>query len=123
MGSVFIIAMDDAAKNIGTPMLAARRLTRKQDLRYAVMIHNAKLKDGKPQLMTQAIISQAGNIVYQEPEQPLEVSNPAQIVKIGQLGLSKVKPGKYFLTINITDLNADKKYGKVSRTVDFNVTQ
>ena len=123
MGSIFIIAMDDAAKNIGTPMLAARRLTRKQDLRYAVMIHNAKLKDGKPQIVTQAIISQAGNIVYQEPEQPLDVSNPAQVVKIGQLGLSKVKPGKYFLTINITDLNADKKFGKVSRTVDFMVTQ
>jgi VWFA-related protein len=123
MGSVFIIAMDDAAKNIGTPMLAARRLTRKQDLRYAVMIHNAKLKDGKPQLVTQAIISQAGNIVYQEPETPLEVSNPAQVVKIGQLGLSKVKPGKYFLTVNVTDLNGDKKYGKVSRTVDFTITQ
>ena len=123
MGSVFMIAMDDAAKNIGTPLFAARRITRKQDLRYAVMIHNAKLKDGKPQLVTQAIISQAGNIVYQEPEQPLDVSNPAQIVKIGELGLSKVKPGKYFLTINVTDLNADKKYGKVSRTVDFTITQ
>lgn len=123
MGSIFIIAMDDAAKNLGTPMLAARRLTRKQDLRYAVMIHNAKLKDGKPQLMSKAIISQAGNIVYQEAEQPVGVSNPAQIVKIGELGLSKVKPGKYFLTVNITDLNADKKYSKVSRTVDFTITQ
>jgi hypothetical protein len=123
MGSVFMIAMDDSQKNVGTPMFAARRFTRKQALRYAVMIHNVKLKDGKPQIVTQAIISQAGNIVYQEPEQPLDVSNPAQVVKIGELGLSKVKPGKYFLTINITDLNADKKYNKVSRTVDFNVTQ
>jgi len=123
MGSVFIIAMDDAAKNIGTPMFAVRRIMRKQELRYAVMIHNAKLKDGKPQLTTQAIISQAGNIVYQEPDQPLEVSNPAQVVKIGQLGLAKVKPGKYFLTVNVTDLNADKKFNRVSRTVDFTITQ
>jgi hypothetical protein len=123
MSSIFLIDVDPAQNNRATPLLGLKQLSRKQELRYAVMIHNAKLKDGKPQLRSQLVISQAGNVLFREPEQPIEVTNPAQVVKVGQLRLAGVKPGRYALTLIITDPLADKKAGTISRSVDFNVTE
>ncbi len=123
MGSIFLISVDPAKNNESIPLLGLKQLSRKQELRYAVMIHNAKVKDGKPQPRSQLIISQGGNILFREPEQPIEVNNPAQVVKVGQLKLAGVKPGRYALTLIITDPLADKKVGTISRSIDFNVTE
>jgi hypothetical protein len=54
--SLFLFATD--AKGSKTvPVFASRQLTRQQDLRYVMMIYNGKVKDGKPQLRSQVIIS------------------------------------------------------------------
>jgi VWFA-related protein len=123
MSSIFLIGVDPANNNQAIALLGLKQLSRKQELRYAVMIHNAKLKDSKPQLRSQLIISQGSNILFREPEQPIEVNNPSQVVKVGQLRLAGVKPGRYALTLIITDPLADKKVGTISRSIDFNVTE
>jgi hypothetical protein len=41
------------------------------------------------------------------------------LLKWGQLGLKGVKPGRYTLTLVITDMLADKKANTMSRSMDF----
>lgn len=117
MSSVFLFAVDSAATP--TPLLASRRLTRNQDLRYVAIIYNPRLKSGKPQLHSQMIISQGGNVLFREPEQRIEANGNAPVTKMGQLGLSKVPPGRYVLTLVVTDMLADKKLQTVSHSIDF----
>jgi hypothetical protein len=102
-----------------TPVSANRQIARSQDLRYAVMIYNAKLKDGKPQVRTQLVISQGGQVIFKEPEEMLAAGAGDQLIKWGQLGLKGVKAGRYTLTLVITDLLADKKANTVTRSMDF----
>jgi VWFA-related protein len=106
-----------------SPIPATRRISGKQDLRYAMVIYNAKLKDGKPQVQTQLLISHNGQVIFKEPEEPLAVSanNPTQVLKVGQLGLAGVQPGHYTLTLIVTDTLADKKAQTVTRSMDFTV--
>lgn len=103
------------------PIPASRQISRRNDLRYATIIYNAKLKDGKPQVRTQLIISQNGQVIFKEEEEPLVVTanNPQSVVKVGQLGLSGVKPGRYTMTLVITDTLADKKAQTINRSMDF----
>jgi VWFA-related protein len=119
MSSVFLYAADPDSKSEPAPMLASRELSRKQDLRYAAIVYNAKLDKGKPQLRSQLIVSQGDKVLYKEPEQPIEAPNPSQIVKLGQLALAKVKPGRYTMTLVITDGLADKKIQTVARKAEF----
>jgi VWFA-related protein len=102
-----------------TPVSANRQILRSQDLRYAVMIYNAKLKDGKPQVRTQLVISQGGQVIFKEPEEMLAAGAGDQMIKWGQLGLKGVKAGRYTLTLVVTDLLADKKANTVTRSMDF----
>jgi hypothetical protein len=125
--SMFIGAVqanDTKAAN-AAPVSASRTLSRKQDLRYAVLIYNARLKDAKPQVRTQLVISQNGQIIYKEPEETLAVTsnNASQLVKIGQLGLSSVKPGRYNLSLIVTDTLADKKAQTITRSTDVVVVE
>lgn len=103
------------------PIPASRRISRSNDLRYATIIYNPKLKDGKPQVRTQLIISHNGQVMYKQDEEPLEVTanNPQSVIKVGQLGLAGVKPGRYTMTLVITDTLADKKAQTISRSMDF----
>ena len=95
-------------------------MSRHQDLRYAVVIYNPKLKGGHPQVRTQLVISQNGQPVYREPEQEVAAgNNPTQLIKLGQLGMARVKPGRYTMTLRITDQLADKKTPPVIRSMDF----
>jgi len=119
MSSVFLYAADPNSNSQPAPMLASRELSRKQDLRYAAIVYNAKLDKGKPQLRSQLIVSQGDKVLYKEPEQPIEAPNPSQIVKLGQLALAKVKPGRYTMTLVITDGLADKKTQTVARRAEF----
>ena len=117
--SLFLYAVNpgggkDAVQQLG----AMPRLTRKQELRYAVMVYNPKAGGGQPQLRSQLIVSQNGKVLFQEPEQPVE-SKGGQLVRLGQLGLSKVLPGRYQMTVVVTDPAADKKYQQVSRSAEF----
>ncbi len=111
-----------AVKADGTPepLTALRQLPHQQDLRYAAVIYFPKVSDGKVQLTSQVIVSQGDKIVFREDEQPVtgQVIN-AQVVKIGQLGLSKAKPGRYVLTLLIKE--PGKKDKGVIRSVDFNL--
>jgi len=59
--------------------------------------------------------------LLKEPEQEINVSDPTKAIKIGQLGVSRVKPGRYTLTLIVTDPQADKKFRTVSRSIDFTV--
>ena len=124
MSSLFFYGTEPTAGSAKTPdpLTAARVLSRKKDLRYAAVIYNAKLEGGKPQLRSRLIVSQGDKVLFQEPEQPVtgQMSN-GQVVKLGQLGLSKVSPGRYVLTLVVTDPLADKNRQTVARSLDFTV--
>ena len=122
VSSVFLFAVDPATQR-PVAQQAVRQFSRKQDLRYAVLIYNPKLKDGKPQLRSQLIISQGGNVLMRGTEEPVEVANPATPAKIGQISLAKVQPGRYVLTLIVTDPLADKKNNTFSRSIDFVVAE
>jgi VWFA-related protein len=122
MSSLFLFAADPAqASAAPTPLLALRQISRKQDLRYAALVYNAKLTGGGPQLRSQVIISRGGKVVYQEPEQPVATATASPVTKVGQIGLSKVPQGRYVLTLLVTDPLADKKSRMVGRSIDFTV--
>lgn len=121
--SVVLYEMDPSGTDKNPLQLSATRVvSRKKDLRYAVVVCNAKLDNGKPQARSQLIISQGGKLLFKEPEQPIQTPGAAgQFVKVGQIGLSKVSPGRYVLTLVVTDPLAEKKRQIVSRSVDFTV--
>ncbi|HXG94250.1 MAG TPA: VWA domain-containing protein [Blastocatellia bacterium] len=104
-----------------TPISGNRQISRKQDLRYAVIIYNAKQKDGKPQVTTQLVISQNGQEIFKGEEEAVTAggSNAGQLIKVGQLGMAGVKPGRYTMTLIITDPLADKKAQTITRSMDF----
>ena len=108
-----------------TPISADRRISRKQDLRYAVMICNAKQKDSRPQLRTQLIISRNGQMRFKQPEEAVTTGgkDQSQLIKWGQLGLAAVKPGRYTITLVITEDLAEKKSQTVTRSTDFVVVE
>ncbi|HKO61749.1 MAG TPA: VWA domain-containing protein [Pyrinomonadaceae bacterium] len=118
--SLFLFGVDKS--NTATPLLAVRNISRQHDLRYAVVIHNAKMRDGKPQINTQLIISQGNRVLLREPEQPLPpaANSSVPLAKVGQFGISKMQPGRYTLTLVITDPTADKK-APLTRSLDFTV--
>jgi VWFA-related protein len=123
MSSLYLFAADPArgSKLAPVPLLALRQLSRKQDLRYAALIYNAKNAGGRSELRSQVIISQGGQILYREPEQPVAVTGTSPATKIGQIGLSGVPPGRYVLTLIVTDPLGDKKSQTIARSIDFNV--
>ena len=102
---------------------ATRVISRKNDLRYATVVYNAKTEGGKPQVTSRLIISAGGKVLFQEPDQPLTKagSESGQLVRVGQLALAKVPPGRYVLTLVVNDPLADKKRQTTSRSVDFTV--
>ena len=121
MSSLFLYAVESASQP--TPLLAVRQVRRGQDLRYAAMVYNAKLKGGKPQVRSQMLISQAGKILLREPEQVVEppANGSSPVIKIGQFGTAKVPKGRYVLTLVLTDTLAEKRYQTLSRSIDFQV--
>jgi VWFA-related protein len=124
MSSIMLYGMDPSGADKNPQQLAATRvILRKNDLRYAVVVYNAKVDNNKPQARSQLIISQGGKMLFKEPEQPIQTPGaaPGQFVKVGQLGLSKVNPGRYVLTLIVTDPLADKKRQIISRSIDFMV--
>jgi VWFA-related protein len=120
MSSLFLLSVDPATKKT-VSVQALRQLTRKQELRYVALVYNPKLKDGKPQLRSQMIITQGSKELFREPEQPVESNGSVPVTKMGQLVLAKVAPGRYVLTLVITDTLADKKTQTMAQSVDFTV--
>ncbi|HEX6651016.1 MAG TPA: VWA domain-containing protein [Pyrinomonadaceae bacterium] len=119
LSSLFLFSVDKT--NQPTPLTAIRNVSRSQDVRYAVLIYNPKLRDGQPKLTSQLTISQGGNVLLREEEKPVEAVTTGQYAKIGQFGVSKMQPGRYTLTVTITDTLADKKRQTLSRSLDFTV--
>jgi len=118
--SAFLFGVNTQPGSKPEPMGALRQLPHAQDLRYALVIYNAKVSDGKTQLRSQTIISRDGKIIYQEPEAPITTAlENNQVLKVGQLGLQKAHPGHYILTLVITDPLADKQSRTIIRNVDF----
>lgn len=126
MSSVMLYQVNPGGNDKNPLQLAPTRIiSRKNELRYAVVVYNPKLDGAKPQAKSQLMISQNGKLLFKEPEQPVQAagSAPGQFIKVGQLGLSKVAPGRYVLTLVVTDPLADKKRQIVSRSVDFTVVE
>jgi len=124
MSSVMLYQVDPAAAKKSPDQLAATRvISRKHDLRYATVVYNAKSEGNKSDVRSRLVISAGDKILFQEPEQRVETSagKPGQLIRVGQLALAKVPPGKYVLTLIITDSLADKKRQTVSRSIDFTV--
>jgi VWFA-related protein len=124
MSSVMLYQVNSSGADKNPQQLAPTRvISRKNDLRYAVVVYNPKLERDKPQAKSQLIISQGGRMLFKEPEQPVQTPGSAagQFIKLGQVGLSKVASGRYVLTLVVTDPLADKKRQIVSRSVDFTV--
>ncbi|MGH9846503.1 MAG: VWA domain-containing protein, partial [Blastocatellia bacterium] len=76
MSTIFLYSADPNSAAQPVPLLASTQISRKQDLRYAAIVYNAKLDKGKPQVTSQTIISQNGKILFKEPEQPVTVNIP-----------------------------------------------
>jgi hypothetical protein len=120
VSSLFLYSVDQAASNTAKPepLSSRRELSRKKDLRYAVVIYNPKISSGKTQLQSHIVISRGGKVLFQEPDQPVTsaVVN-GQVAKIGQFGLGKTPAGRLMLTLVVTD-QADKAK-TVVRAMDF----
>lgn len=113
----------DTSATKPVPVTADRQVSKKNDLRYAAVIYNARQKEGKAQVKTQLMVSQGGKVIFKEAEEMMGGAGGPQMIKIGQLGLSRVPLGRYTLTLVITDLLAEKKNQTVTRSMDFIVTQ
>ncbi len=128
MSSIFLHAVDPAGAAAAAaaqplPLIAVRRLPRSRDLRYSAIVYNAKQSGGKSQLVAQTIISRNDKVIFRGPEHPAvpRTADPAQVAVVEQIGLPKVAPGRYVLTLVITDTLADKKTQTVTRSIDFEV--
>ena len=123
MSSIFLHAVDPASPSQPAPLTALRRLPRKQDLRYTAIVYNARQSGGQPKLTAQTIISRDDKVIYRSPEQPIAVrgGDATQSIVVEQLGLPKAAPGRYVLTLIVTDTLADKKSQTMTRSIDFNL--
>lgn len=120
--SVFLYAIDIAqgANAKPLPLTALRQLPRTHDLRYALVVYNPKLSGTQTQLRSQVMVSQGKNVIFKEAESGVSgTPQDGQMVKIGQLGLAKAKPGRYVLTLVLTDPLAKKEERTIVRSVDF----
>jgi VWFA-related protein len=116
------VAAGETKATSPTPLSATRQIQQKNDLRYAAIVYNAREKGGQIEVTTQLLISQNGQVIYKGAEEPLHSGTQGkQLIKVGQLGLSHVKPGRYTATVVVTDNLADKKARTVSRSMDFTV--
>lgn len=127
MSSIFLYAVDPAGGKDQQPVAleALRKVSHKQDLRYSAIIYNPKLNNGKSQVTSELIISRDDKVIFRQPGQAVDLrgANSSEIVKVGQIGVSKLSPGRYVLTLIITDPSADKKSQSqtLTRSVDFNI--
>ena len=123
--SVFLHAIvpGSGAKTQPKPLTALRQISRQNDLRFSVVIYNAKLEKDKPQLSSRLTISRPDKMVFQGPIDGVDLrgADSSQAIRIGQIGLSKLSPGHYYLTLEVTDNLADKKNQTVARNIDFYV--
>jgi VWFA-related protein len=121
VSSLFLYAVDVAQGNKAKPepLTALRQLPRTHDLRYAAIIYNPKVSDGKTQVLARVIISRGNKVLLQEKDQPVNGTvQSGQIAKIGQFGL-KGQSGRYVLTLVVTDPLANEKERTVIRSLDF----
>jgi VWFA-related protein len=125
MSSVFLHAVDPAAgaKAQPVPLTALRQISRKEDLRYSAVVYNAKLDKDKPQLNAQLTISRGDRVIFQGPVQGVDIrgGDASQVVKVGQIGISKLAAGRYVLTLAVTDTLGDKKTPTLVRSIDFSI--
>lgn len=124
MSSILLYEADPATPKKAPEQLSASRvISRKHDLRYAAIVYNARIDTDKSDVKSRVVISVGDKILFQEPEQSVATkgSQPGQLIRVGQLALAKVPPGRYVLTLIVTDPQADKKRQTVSRSVDFTV--
>jgi VWFA-related protein len=121
VSSLFLYAVDVAQGNKAKPepLTALRQLPRTQDLRYAAIIYNPKVSDGKTQLLARVIVSRGDKVLLQDKDQPVNGAvQSGQIAKVGQLGL-KGQSGHYMLTLVVTDPLASEKERTIVRSMDF----
>lgn len=125
LSSIFLYAVDPTAGPKAQPvaLTALRMVPRKGDLRYSVVVYNAKLEKGSPQLSAQLVINRGDRIIFQGPVSAVDLrgADGSQFVKVGQIGVSKLLPGAYVLTLIVKDDLADKNAPPLLRSIDFNI--
>lgn len=124
MSSIFLYSVDPTNGINGTPvpLTAQRRLPRNLDLRFAAVVYNPKIASGSSQVRCEVIISRDNKVLLQEPEQQLTGSvKDGRMAKIGQYSLAKASPGRYILTLVVTDPLADKQERTLVRSVAFDL--
>lgn len=122
--SLFLGAVTAGDNRPGMPeMLPNLAFSRKQDLRYGLLVYNPKVKDGAAVVTADVTISRDGKPLYHVADQHLKPvgGKGTELIDIGQVGLSHVGKGRYRLTVIATDTLADKKTQSKVRSVDFTV--
>jgi hypothetical protein len=124
MSSLFLYGVDlGQGNNAPVALNALRLIPRRFDLRYAAVVYYPKLDAGKHQLKSQIFITQGGKVIFKGAEQVVSGQvQDGQVPFIGQIGLGKIRPGRYILSVVINDPLADKKSQYLVRSLDFNVT-
>jgi VWFA-related protein len=123
MSSVFLHSVEPGSKQ-AVALSALRQVPRKDDLRFSAIVYNPKLEGGKPQITGRLILQRGGATIFDQPVQTVDIrgSDDTQFLKLGQIGLSKLQPGHYVLTLVLTDALADKKVQTLARSIDFQIT-
>lgn len=103
---------------------AVRRFRPGSVLMYGCMVYNAKTRGGSsPKLLSQMRLFHDGREIKKGAEIPVDVTRQEDGVFTGggfQLGTG-MAPGSYLLELAITDTLADRKHGRVTQTIDFEV--
>jgi len=123
MSSVFLHSVEPGSKQ-AVALSALRQVPRKDDLRFSAVVYNPKLEGGKPQITARLILQRGGATIFDQPVQTVDIrgADDTQFVKLGQIGLSRLQPGSYVLTLVLTDTLADKKLQTLARSIDFQIT-
>jgi len=88
------------------------------------MVYNPKLRDGKPQLRSQMVITQGTKELFREPSNTIESNGSALVTKMGPIGPVKSRARTLRAdALILTDTLADKKNQTISPQIDFTVVE
>jgi VWFA-related protein len=122
---------DGEQQEITNPQTSAavRQFRRGQLMDYGVVIYNAHLDkgQGQPQLELQVKIFRDGKPVFTGKEQPLNLSGPSDLKRLGAAGTLKLGgdmvPGEYVFQVIVKDLLTDEKHRMATQWMDFEIVK
>jgi len=108
---------------------AVRQFHNGQLMNYGVIVYNAHLDkaQGQPQLQFQVKIFRDGKPVFTGKEQPLNLTGPTDVKRVGAAGVlqlgGEMVPGEYVFQVIVTDLLADQKHRLATQWMDFEIVK